>query len=213
MEFIPERPDIIESSFEDIESSSNRSMMQEAEMLRESKELVELKELSDKIWKSRSDIFDQSDKDDINKYFTETIKEELNVKGLLSNEIVIWADEISEESAKMLRAKNSTVKRIVEKLEVVKRKLKKEKSEEISVVKERRVERIVIEPDEEEEEEEVEVEIKEAESTLKKIIRKVGIDGIIYMALLAGGISFIGIDIYAINLLLFGKKAAEKIKN
>ena len=192
MEFIPERPDIIESSFEDIESSSNRSMMQEAEMLRESKELVELKELSDKIWKSRSDIFDQSDKDDINKYFTETIKEELNVKGLLSNEIVFWADGISEESAKMLKAKNSTVKRIVEKLEVAKQNLKEERI------------KGAIEPD---------VEIKEVESTLKKIERIIGIDSIIYMALLAGGISFIGINTYAINLLLFGERAAEKIKN
>ena len=201
MEFIPERPDIIESSFEDIESSSNRSMMQEAEMLRESKELVELKELSDKIWKSRSDIFDQSDKDDINKYFTETIKEELNVKGLLSNEIVFWADGISEESANMLKAKNSTVKRIVEKLEVAKQNLKEER---IKGAIEPEGIGGAIEPD---------VEIKEAESTLKKIARIIGIDGIIYMALLAGGISFIGIDIYAINLLLFGKKAAEKIKN
>ena len=201
MEFIPERPDIIESSFEDIESSSNRSIMQEAEILRESKELVELKELSDKIWKSRSDIFDQSDKDDINKYFTETIKEELNVKGLLSNEIVFWADGISEESAKMLKAKNSTVKRIVEKLEVAKQNLKEER---IKGAIEPEGIGGAIEPD---------VEIKEAESTLKKIARIIGIDGIIYMALLAGGISFIGIDIYAINLLLFGEKAAEKIKN
>lgn len=192
MEFMPERPDIIESSFEDIESSSNRSIMQEAEILRESKELVELKELSDKIWKSRSDIFDQSDKDDINKYFTETIKEELNVKGLLSNEIVFWADGISEESAKMLKAKNSTVKRIVEKLEVAKQNLKEERI------------KGAIEPD---------VEIKEVESTLKKIERIIGIDSIIYMALLAGGISFIGINTYAINLLLFGERAAEKIKN